>query len=209
MQRFANGIALNADAQHALRVEIPMAPLFFYKHKCAIFTAHRDLYVYTDYAWPMRCTAATVEPLRLKILAPHIDKGVIMLHHPVSVPSVILCVDSESTGLWARCLLLSIAGYNVLTAVNVADALTIVQRNRVDLVMTGNFSSDPTGAQVASQMKRLKPAVPVALLTGSRESSREAERADLLLTDGMDPAEFLAEIGKLLSKSQPSHADAA
>jgi DNA-binding response OmpR family regulator len=96
-----------------------------------------------------------------------------------------------------------------LSAINVADAQTIVQRDRVDLVISGNFSPDPTGAQIASQIKRLTPAVPVALLTGSWESSREGERVDLLLTGGMDPAEFLAEIRKLLSKSQPSHADAA
>jgi hypothetical protein len=79
----------------------------------------------------------------------------------------------------------------------------------VDLVITGNFSTGPTGAQVAFQMKRLKPAVPVALLTGSLGSSREAEPADLLLTNGIGPAEFLAEIGKLLSKSQSSSADVA
>jgi CheY-like chemotaxis protein len=127
---------------------------------------------------------------------------------PLPIPSVILCVDNESTALRARCLLLFIAGYNVLTAVNFDAAQKIFRHHGVDLVTTGDFSSDPSGAKVASQVKRLKPAVPVVLLTGSPESSRKAKRADLLLIKDVDPADFLADIGKLLAKPQSAAANA-
>jgi CheY-like chemotaxis protein len=117
---------------------------------------------------------------------------------------VILCVDDEPVGLLARRLLLSIAGYTVLTAESGDVALRLFNCNRVDLVLTDHSLPDLTGAQLASEMKRRKPEVPIVLLTGLVEPPSEFEYADLLLTKGLTPPEFLAEIAKVLSKEQPT-----
>ena len=115
---------------------------------------------------------------------------------------LILCVDDDPSGLTARRLLLSIAGYTVLTAPNGTIALRLFGCNSVDLVITGQLLPDLAGAQLVSEMKRLKPEVPVVLLTGLGDPPPGSERADLFLTKGMTPPEFLAEIAKLVSKAR-------
>jgi len=115
---------------------------------------------------------------------------------------VILCVDDEPTGLTARRLLLSIAGYAVLPANSAEIALRLFCCNHVDLVITEYLLPDLTGAELVSEMKRLKPKVPVVLLTGLIDPPPGFEQADLLLTKGMTPPEFLDKIARLLSKAQ-------
>ena len=114
---------------------------------------------------------------------------------------VILCVDDESTGLTVRRLLLSTQGYTVLTASSGACALKQFSLNNVDLVVTEYLLPDLTGVELVSEMKRLKPQVPVILLTGLVEPPSGFEEADLLLTKAMTPPEFLAEIAKLLANT--------
>ena len=78
---------------------------------------------------------------------------------------VIQCVDDDHTALAVRRLLLSTKGYAVLTATSADAALRLFNCNHVDLVITDHLLRDGTGAHVTSQMKRLRPEVPIVLLT--------------------------------------------
>jgi hypothetical protein len=49
-------------------------------------------------------------------------------------------------------------------------------------------------------MKRLKPAIPVILLSGVVEAPPGSELADLVITKGRPVEELLREIGKLILK---------
>jgi len=118
-------------------------------------------------------------------------------------PTVILCIDDEPTILSLRQLLLSTAGYKVLTATNGESALRIFTLNHVDLVITDQLLPGRTGGQIASEMKRLKPEVPVILYTGLQEPPPGAEHVDVILIKGMNPPEFLAAIATLVAKSHP------
>lgn len=131
----------------------------------------------------------------------HVFLGVI-----VSNPSLILCVDEESTSLTARRLILSIAGYDVMTAASGEAALKIFRRYPVVLVITDQYLPQRTGAELAGEMKLLKPDVPVVLLAASPEDPAVAQHADLVLTKGMNPADFLAAIAKLVGR-QPATED--
>lgn len=111
---------------------------------------------------------------------------------------VILCVDDEAAALAVRCLVLSSAGYEVLTAADGAAALEIFRCVQVDLVITDYRLPRLTGTQLAAEMKRLKPAVPIVLFSGLVEAPLGSEHADLVMTKGMPPVEFLGEIGKLI-----------
>lgn len=116
----------------------------------------------------------------------------------ICLPFVILCLDDDPTGLFVRRLLLSNAGYKVMTATRIEAALAFFKGNHVDLVITDYFLADGNGAEFACQLKRLKPAVPVVLLTAWMEVPAYDD-ADMLLSKGMTPEEFLREIAILLS----------
>jgi CheY-like chemotaxis protein len=114
-------------------------------------------------------------------------------------PTVVLCVDDEPNILMLRQILLSIAGYKVLTATNPQSAMQLFTLNGVDLVITDQLLPGSTGAQLTSEMKRIKPEVPIILYTGLLEPPADTE-ADLVIEKGMTPPEFLCAIAKLVAK---------
>lgn len=122
---------------------------------------------------------------------------------------VILCVDDEPTGLTARRLLLSTVGYTVLTATSGECALRLFRCNHVDVVITDHLLPDLTGAELAVEMKQLKGEVPIVLLTGLVDLPPGYEQADLVLTKGITPPQFLAEIAKLVAKQTADKSEMA
>lgn len=122
----------------------------------------------------------------------------------MSSPLVILCIDDEPTILALRQVLLSTAGYQVLTATEGESALRIFTENHVDLVITDQLLPGRTGGQIASEMKRLRPDVPIILYTGLQDLPPGSEHADVILVKGINPPEFLAAIAKLVMKPRDS-----
>jgi CheY-like chemotaxis protein len=113
----------------------------------------------------------------------------------LSKTPVILCVDDDVTALALRRLVLSSAGYEVLTAADGVAALELFRCIQVDLVITDYSLPGLTGTQVAAQMKRLKPAIPIVLFSGWVEAPLGSDHADLVITKGMPAVEFLWEVG--------------
>lgn len=114
---------------------------------------------------------------------------------------VVLCVDDEVSALKLRCLVLSSAGYQVVTATDGAAAMELFGRVQVDLVITDHSLPGLTGAQLASEIKRMKPAIPIVLFSGFPEAPPGSEHADLYLTKGMPAAEFIRRVSELIEKS--------
>lgn len=121
-------------------------------------------------------------------------------------PVVILCVDDDPKALMARRLVLSTAGYDVLTASSGEDALRILRRRGVDLVIADAFLPRFTGAELTTAIKRYNPGIRVVLLTGAPELPSGAQ-ADLILIKGRAPSNFLAEIAKVLAGKPPEEPD--
>lgn len=117
-------------------------------------------------------------------------------------PTVILCVDDDPAGLMARRLVLSIAGYEVLTACSGEAALRILGNQHVDLVITDHFLPGFADAEIMVSMKQMRPEVLVVLLTGTPVLPPGTELADLVLIKGIAPPEFLAAIAKLVETRQ-------
>ena len=118
-----------------------------------------------------------------------------------STAPVILCVDGEQVALWVRALILSIAGYRVLTATTGEDALRVFRLNPVDLVIIDLWQLKSTGTELVGQMKQIHPKVPVILLSALADLPSGLEQADLLLTKCITPPEFLEVISGIVSKS--------
>ena len=114
---------------------------------------------------------------------------------------VILCMDYDPTGVTVRRILLSRDGYTLLATNSVYMALNLVSANQVDLVIADDMLRDGTGAELISEVKRLKPQVQVLLFIETAKLPHASKQADLCITKCMMPAEFLATIEMLLSNS--------
>ena len=91
----------------------------------------------------------------------------------------ILVVDDEPSVTGSLELILSDAGYEVVTAHSVADATGILKETTVDLVITDLRLSDATGIDLTMHIKRTTPEVEVILMTayGSIDVTIEAIKA--------------------------------
>ncbi len=78
---------------------------------------------------------------------------------------LVLCVDDEAVGLRVRKAVLERAGYRVLTAQDGAQGLELFSREPVDAVILDYSMPGMHGGEVAMQMRRSKPAIPILLLS--------------------------------------------
>jgi PAS domain S-box-containing protein len=116
--------------------------------------------------------------------------------------TTILCIDDEATGLMPRRLLLESAGHRVLEARSGLEGIELFQREKVDAVILDYWMSGMKGTTVASELKRINPAVPIIVLSGMSDLPGEAAGlVDQWLVKGSHRAEQLLEsISTLLER---------
>lgn len=113
----------------------------------------------------------------------------------------ILCIDDEASGLKLRQLLLERKGHLVSTAANVAEALALFKSGEFDLVVTDHLLGRETGTAMAKEMKRLKPFVPIIVLSGTTEEPENTGAMDAFLSKAEGPQSLLAKVDQLLARS--------
>lgn len=86
-----------------------------------------------------------------------------------------------------------------LTAFSGEDAMRVLHRRRVDLVIADAFLPRFTGAQITNAIKSHDPQIRVVLLTAAPELP-SGLKADLVLIKGRAPAAFLAEIAAVMER---------
>jgi PAS domain S-box-containing protein len=107
-----------------------------------------------------------------------------------------LCVDDEETSLYFRRLVLEQHGYRVLTARTAQRALEVFLQQDVDLVISDLQLGRDTGDTLSAQMKRLRPNVPVLLL--SEITERNSPSRQDRFEKATNPSEFLNKVQNLL-----------
>ncbi len=95
-------------------------------------------------------------------------------------------------------MLLERAGYEVLAASDSATAMEIFSSSEVDVVVSDYLLKDGTGIELAFAMKKLKPDVPIAIISGLLEAPEGIEHADLFISKTDSPPEVLQKISELL-----------
>jgi CheY-like chemotaxis protein len=111
----------------------------------------------------------------------------------------VLCVDDEKIGLRVRKILLESRGYTVLTASNGPEGLKVFEENHVDVVVLDYYMPDLNGGEVASEMRRRRPGVPIVFLSAYFSLPPEAlEVADAFITKGDPPDVLIQKIQNLL-----------
>jgi CheY-like chemotaxis protein len=113
---------------------------------------------------------------------------------------MLLCVDDHPFGLKVLKLMLQQQGYAVLTASSGHEALQIFAANPVRAVVLDYAMPEMNGGEVAAEMKRLKPAVKLLMLSAYTDLPEEATNlVDIRMVKGIPPGDFLTGVQQLLS----------
>jgi CheY-like chemotaxis protein len=94
----------------------------------------------------------------------------------------ILCVDDEETPRTLRSLILQKQGYQVVTAASGAEALELLNRASIDLVLSDQMMPGMTGTELTKSVKAMRPAIPVVLISGVNEIPEDASYADRFIS---------------------------
>ncbi len=112
----------------------------------------------------------------------------------------VLCVDDNATALRVRKLVLESEGYSVLAAGDAKTAMQLFNSAEVSLVLADYFLQETTGAKLAAEMKRLKPNIPIVILSGAIERPEGVLHADLFLSKAETPETMLQKVAELLNR---------
>jgi CheY-like chemotaxis protein len=121
---------------------------------------------------------------------------------------VVLCVDDELDGLIGREALLKQEGYNVLISTNPHEALKLFASCHVDAVVLDFQMPEMRGDMVASRMKRLKPDVPIMMLSAHDSLPEETlDHVDKFFSKREMPRKFVAAVQVLIADQETFFAE--
>lgn len=126
--------------------------------------------------------------------------AVIMTDPPGPLPiKTVLCVDDERIGLRVRKIMLESHGFNVLTASDGRQGIAMFDKNEVDLVVLDYFMPDMNGGDVAAELRKRRPDLPIIFLSAYFSLPPEAlELANAFITKGDPPDTLLEKIDQLV-----------
>ncbi len=111
----------------------------------------------------------------------------------------ILCVDDEQLQLQLRRVLLESAGFAVLQAQSAKAAMDIFRDHQIDAVVMDYWLSDRNGTTVAEEMKRLRPRIPIVMLSGFSSLPGEGAVVDAWLRKAaIEPEDLVNEVKRLI-----------
>ena len=113
---------------------------------------------------------------------------------------MILCIDDEPIGLQIRKILLETVGYEVVTATSGREGLQLFETYPIKAVILDYAMPGMDGGEVAAELKRLNPEIPILLLSAYVDLPEEALHwVDSRALKGESPLQFLEALKQLLS----------
>ena len=118
-----------------------------------------------------------------------------------SAKPVVLCVEDDADQLRLLTGMLEQSGFGVLQAKTARSGLRIFRENPVSLIVIDQRlgKKQMTGAQLAREVKALKPNVPVVIRTGYPPESME--NWDVFINKGEPIESFLAIVRDLIERA--------
>jgi len=115
--------------------------------------------------------------------------------------TTILCIDDDLEVLRVREQLLEMHGFLVLTASSGTEGLRLLSDGQtVDLVLLDYVLPVMSGNQIAEELKRLYPGVPIVLISGFQELPETLlEMVDGYVRKGQDPEVVIRTITQALA----------
>ena len=106
--------------------------------------------------------------------------------------ATVLCIDDEPTALQLRQTLLEGAGYRVLAAKSGAQGIWAFKSQPIHAVVLDYWMADMNGLQVAREIRKLNPSVPIIILSAYGELLDESLGiADLWIRKGEEDPQYL------------------
>jgi CheY-like chemotaxis protein len=112
--------------------------------------------------------------------------------------SLILCIDDDEVQLQLRKQILENDGFLVLNATTGEEAIQMLRETPVSLVLSDHMLSGTTGTQLAADLKKVKPDVPVVLYSG--RSPESLQNVDCFIAKSEPVPQFLAMIRDLVNR---------
>jgi CheY-like chemotaxis protein len=110
----------------------------------------------------------------------------------------ILCVDDEETPRTLRKLILQKQGYQVITAGSGAEALELLEREKIDLVLSDQMMPGMLGTELTKSVKAARPKMPVILISGVNEMPADASYADRFVSKIGGPELLFKTVAEVL-----------
>ncbi len=118
----------------------------------------------------------------------------------------ILCVDDNEQVLSVRTFLLETRGYRVIPALSANHALEVIEQSTpgsLDLLLSDLHMPQMDGNELVRRAKRLHPALPAMIISGTIASFDRACSADVFLPKGASsPAEMIERIRVLVARKR-------
>ncbi len=120
-------------------------------------------------------------------------------------PSTILCVDDEEPGLKVRKILLETAGHKVFTALSGVEGIAVFEAEDIDAVILDYWMAGMNGVTTARELKRMKPAVPIIILSAYGTLLDETLGvADVWIRKGEEDPQYLLGALEALLQARPA-----
>ena len=114
---------------------------------------------------------------------------------------IVLCVEDEQLHLQLRTLLFESAGFTVLQARSANSAMEAFRSHPVDAVVMDYWLCGKNGTAVAEEMKRLRPKIPIVMLSGFSSLPGEGAVVDAWLRKGeIEPEELVTAVRRLIDR---------
>jgi len=111
----------------------------------------------------------------------------------------VLCVDDEKIGLRVRKIMLEGHGFKVLTATSGQQGLALMAEHQVDLVVLDYYMPGMNGGDVAAEVRRRNPKIPIIFLSAYFSLPPTAlELANAFITKGDPPDVLIDKIMQLI-----------
>ncbi len=114
----------------------------------------------------------------------------------------LLCVDDDRDFRQFYKNLLASHGFEVTVAASGSQALKLFLSRQVDAVVTDLEMPGMNGVELASRLKKLRPGLPVLLVSGTKSLEEKPKNVDVALAKGASNAALLDQIEVLLAQAQ-------
>lgn len=116
-----------------------------------------------------------------------------------SEAKTVLCIDDELIGLRVRKIMLEGQGFRVLTATSGEQGLAILDKHQIDLLVLDYYMPGMNGGDVAAEVRRRKPQLPIIFLSAYFSLPPAAlELANAFITKGDPPDVLIDKIEQLI-----------